>query len=268
MRHIHNCRQFVRWAKNWESLDRPDFWMMSNWVGKRWNRKCLMQRKHNKRRKTPIRKWPHKWYYSPNLLSPMADSTTTAVELMYKMRLPNVLIFSKKKQLPAMLVRLKIMAALLTSIGTPNARITWIKYGRHIIAPANSKRKFNRITNTNGFILRFCCSSLILSNTFAFGWWHLIACWAHDTHAVDKILWFWSFVNSSCTNSGSTHPRSHCNDRCASFGRSFDISQFGVSGIYIRKMKFNSKFDWNWNWLAFTYETDGNDNDDGEYGNV
>lgn len=165
-------------------------------------------------------------------LNPIAQSTTIAVELIYNIRFPNVLILNRKKQLPAMLVKLRIIAALLTSIGMPNARITWIKYGRQTIAPANSNNRFKQMTKMNGFILRWCCSSLILSKKLAFGWWHFINCWAHETHAVDTILWFWSFINSSCTSSGPTQPRSHCNDFWASFGRCMDSNQLGVSGIW------------------------------------
>lgn len=231
MRYTHSCRQSAQSVRNWEWLDRLDFWMMSNSVERRWNRKCLWHTTTKSLIKIRIPTLKNSTHNSEFLLSPIAERITSTVELIYKIRLPNVLIFSKKKQLPAILVKLRISAALFTSIGMPNARITCTRYGRHTTAPPNSRKKFKKITKMNGFMLRLCRSSLILSTALAFGWWHLMDCCAHETHAVESSVWFCSLMNSSWTVSGSTQPRNHCNDRCASFGRSFDSSQFGVSGM-------------------------------------
>lgn len=163
---------------------------------------------------------------------PKQHNTTMAVELRYNRRFPTILTHKRKQRPPAMLVEPKIIATVCTFNGIPYALITWMMYGRQQIAPENSNNTFSVMTRMNGFKFRFRFSSLILSQMVAVGCWQAIRCLAHDSHAFTNWMWFWSFSNSSWTWTGLTQPRNHCNDFFASFGRSFDSSQFGDSGIF------------------------------------
>lgn len=167
----------------------------------------------------------------------MQHITTMAVELRYNRRFPHNFTLTRKVRPPAMLVKPKIIAARCSFIGIPWALITWMMYGRQQIAPENSSSTFNVITKMNGFKFRFRLSSFNLSQTVAAGCGHGIFSLAHVGHAFTNSICVWSFSNSSWTAAGPTHPRSHCNDRWASFGRFFDNNQFGDSGIFKRRNK-------------------------------
>lgn len=153
------------------------------------------------------------------------------VELINNFRFPNVLTHKRNKTLTTKLIKLQMVAVKLASIGIPWALTIWMMYGLQTIIPLNSLKTYNRMTKTSGFIVRLYFNSLALSKNVAFGWSHAIDCLAHEAQAFAKALCFWSRVNSSCTASGPTQPRSHCNAFRAPFGRSFESNQFGDSGI-------------------------------------
>lgn len=175
-----------------------------------------------------------------------------AVELRYKRRFPNIFTLNRKQRAPAILVELKITATVCTSNGIPYALITWMMYGRQQMAPENSSSTFKAITRINGFIFRLCLSSLILTKNDGVGCEHGMRCLAHDEHAFTNWIWSWSCLNSSRTVAGLTQPRSHCNDRWASFGRSFDSSQFGDSGIFWKIKWFREKEE-----ISYVFDLDG-----------
>lgn len=169
-----------------------------------------------------------------DLLNPMQQHTTIVAELRYNRRFPNIFTLNKTQQFPITLNEVKIVAVKLASHGIPYAFTTWIIYGRQMCTAFSSIKNCIAMTRINGFKTRLCLSSFILSqNVTCLECSQCIECAAHETQAVE----FCSFVNSSCTTSADTHPRNHCSDFWASFGRFFDSSQFGVSGICKCKWK-------------------------------
>lgn len=172
------------------------------------------------------------------LLNPMEHKTTIIVELRYSRRLPTILTLNKKQQLPAIFTKLKIVARCVASPGIPNALSTWMMYDRQMTQSENSKKKLRKSVKMNGFNTRFRFTSFNFSKNVGRGCGHSINCFVHGPHVFATMLWFCSFVNSSLTYSAETHPRSHCSDMTASFGRSLDSSQFGDSGICQKWRKY------------------------------
>lgn len=151
--------------------------------------------------------------------------------MRYNRRLPNALTLNRKQQLPAKLTEHKIDAAKLASNGTPSALITCIMYDDQTAIPLVTIITPSTITRMHGFRTRFCDNSLTLPrNVGAVKCWHLSSGSVHKLHAFAAVLCLIRQLNSSRTACADTHPRSHCMDLRASFGRFFDSNHAGVSG--------------------------------------
>lgn len=103
-------------------------------------------------------------------------------------------------------------------------------YGRHVLIGENCKKNWSAITRISGFKILMCLSCFTLSRMPRL-WSHSMDFFAHSLQALERMLYFFRLWYSSCTVSGETQPRSHCNDFNAFSCRPLDSNQIGVSGI-------------------------------------
>lgn len=124
-------------------------------------------------------------------------------------------------------------ATVLGSTGDWYAINICVMYGRIENIPQNCAMKNINVNRINGNSVGRRKRSWIFSRNVYSARGHVLFCFSHSLQDWTEFLYFCKAKNSSITAGGSTQPRSHCNARIESSGRSLNKSHIGVSGTYI-----------------------------------